>query len=441
MLTVGTSYTFCVEATDTDLILTDLTYTFTVTPEGGVPVVYGMGTNNCYVFEPSCSEIGTYTISVEVSDGCEPPTPWGPITVNVCPDDPYLKIAIDDSNPCSGTCATITSVEWRDGDCLIETFVPPYGDYSPDLSWDVGSGLDFDPLNGTVCLKGTRARVPNGVEEDEIKFTYTDHCGGEATGTATVNFKLCCPTLKSLTLDITTPEPLCQDGCATINSATVTYDDDTTLLITDLTELTWSYNPAEIDFTPGTGAVCLADSADPGTYTINATYEDECKELVSSLEVGNITFEEKAAVTISANYRYAYRNCGQDLLFWWNDCGAGNPDRDHLPIIVTIVEGSKNLDNGTITINIDTDKLAVLTGPTPDGSGNIVLTINSAGDGVVEELIVIKAGALGDPGTQDWTDTTNITVVELKDNPGASTCFTSNILTIDGDNGPIDGDV
>jgi len=54
--------------------------------------------------------------------------------------------------------------------------------------------------------------------------------------------------------------------------------------------LDWSYNPAEIDFTPSTGAVCLASGADPGTYTINATFEDECEETVSSEEVGNIPF-------------------------------------------------------------------------------------------------------------------------------------------------------
>ncbi|MCK5603270.1 right-handed parallel beta-helix repeat-containing protein, partial [Candidatus Pacearchaeota archaeon] len=182
-LTVGTSYTFCVEATDTDLILTDLTYTFTVTPEGGVPVVYGMGTNNCYVFEPSCLEIGTYTISVEVSDGCKPPTPWGPITVIVCPLQPYLEIVIDDSNPCSNTCATITSVEWWDGDCLIETFVPPYDAY-PGLSWIVDSGISFDPTDGTVCLTDVEIGTDYVVD-----FTYEDECGGTATGTAIVNFK------------------------------------------------------------------------------------------------------------------------------------------------------------------------------------------------------------------------------------------------------------
>ena len=54
-------------------------------------------------------------------------------------------------------------------------------------------------------------------------------------------------------------------------------------------------------------------------------------------------------------------------------------------------------------------------------------------------MIVIKAGALGDPGIQDWTDTTDITVEVLQDAAGASVCFTSNILTIDGDDGPIDG--
>jgi len=107
---------------------------------------------------------------------------------------------------------------------------------------------------------------------------------------------------------------------------------------------------------------------------------------------------------------------------------------------VGITEGDKNLAGGTITLHIDTAKLAVQTGPTPDVSGNIELTINSSGTGVLQSLIVKKAGALSDSGTQDWTGLTDITVVGLKDDASDSTCFTSNTLTIDGDNGPIDGE-
>jgi len=188
-LTVGTSYEFCVEATDTDNILPqDLTYTFMLTIDGEGPFVAQTGTDNCFDAIPLCTDIGTYIISGEVYDGCDP-TPWGPVTVNVCPQQPYLKIEIDDSTPCSDTCAKITSIEWWDVDCLIDTFVPPYDVYAPDLSWDVGSGLDFDHLDGTVCLEGTRVDVPNGVAENEIKFTYTDHCGIVVTDSVLVDFK------------------------------------------------------------------------------------------------------------------------------------------------------------------------------------------------------------------------------------------------------------
>ena len=62
-------------------------------------------------------------------------------------------------------------------------------------------------------------------------------------------------------------------------------------MITDLTLLTWDFDPNEISFDPNvSGDVCLASGALPGTYTINATYEDECGETVSSLEVDNIPF-------------------------------------------------------------------------------------------------------------------------------------------------------
>jgi len=163
-------------------------------------------------------DIGSHTLSVEFYDGCTTTT-WGPITVVVeCPPlDPNLTIAIDDANPCSGDCATITSVtvSYTDG-TADKVITSSYN--SKGLTWLVDSGISFDPTDGTVCLDG-------GVLDTDyhVDFTYTDECGKTATGTATVNFKLC--------------EEECgscyqygSDGCYTIES-TATYDsnkDETT---------------------------------------------------------------------------------------------------------------------------------------------------------------------------------------------------------------------
>jgi len=151
-------------------------------------------------------------------------------------------------------------------------------------------------------------------------------------------------------------------------------------------------------------------------------------------------WEECATVTLGANWEdYYSRHCTDTELYWWYYCGGSTKKRDRVPITVTILEGDKNLDWGTITINIDTDKLAVYYGTTPV-SGNIVLDINSLGTGLLYPyyLSVKKAGALGDSGCQDWTDTTDITVVELQDAAPAPVCFNSNSLTIDGDDSPLD---
>jgi len=259
-LVVGTSYEFCLYATDPDNKLPqDLTYTFIVTIDGEDPVVAQTGTNNCFGGTTSCIEIGTYIISVEVSDGCDT-TPWGPVTVNVCPEEPYLKIEIDDSTPCSGTCAEIISIEWWDGDCLIETFVSPYGDY-PDLSWDVGSGLDFNPSDGTVCLAGTRNGV---IADNEIKFTYIDHCGTEVTESVLVDFQI------GPTAEAGGP----YEGSAEIaGTAEITLDGSgSTAGGAPIFSYDWDFGDST---TPhGVGVAPSHDYA-PGDYTVTLTVTDE----------------------------------------------------------------------------------------------------------------------------------------------------------------------
>jgi len=146
--------------------------------------------------------------------------------------------------------------------------------------------VDGTPV-GTVVSNVVTVPPPVAGTFEVYVYVY-DGCDDTPWGPVTVVVD--CPELSSLTLDITVPDPLCQTDCATINSATVNYVGGATLLIEDLTELTWSYDDTEIDFTPGSGAVCLASGADPGTYTINATYEDDCGKTVSSLEVDNIPF-------------------------------------------------------------------------------------------------------------------------------------------------------
>ena len=83
-ITVGTPIEFCVYATDPDNKLAQpLTYSISGSKDGN-PFNLQMGTVNCVSGTPSAEEVGTYIVSVNVSDGCLT-TPWGPITVAIEP--------------------------------------------------------------------------------------------------------------------------------------------------------------------------------------------------------------------------------------------------------------------------------------------------------------------------------------------------------------------
>lgn len=241
-----------------------------------------MGTDNCFDATPLCTDIGTYIISVEVYDGCDT-TVWGPVTVIVCPQEPYLEIVIDPLEPCSGTCATITSIKWLDGDCLIETFVPPYGDYEPDLSWIVGSGLNFDPLDGTVCL--------GELEGNQIEFTYTDHCETVVTDSVFVQFK------EGPTADAGGPS---YEGSA---ETTVDVDLDGSLSSAVAPAIIVSYDWDFGDDTNGTGVAPSHDYA-PGDYTVTLTVTDD--NGCTDTDTADVTVHQKTIQ--SAHFMVAFED-------------------------------------------------------------------------------------------------------------------------------------
>jgi len=347
-----------------------------------------------------------------------------------------LRTTGPDASICYPNCAKINSVtvncECEDvGSPFPLVLEPPYDSSVLNIVDHDNTGkINIDYSTGEICFNGAKEELP---QTYTIDITYTNPCGvAAATGTVTVEFKDC--TTYNLYVDIL-PEDAETDGATT----------DPTTIGSPHSYLAGTEVTVKVDNTPsGWVFVNWTDDATP-TPNILGTDPNELKVTMDGDKTVTANFEADvcAEVTLAADWTYAYRHCTNELLYWWAYCGAGrcNPPakiRDHLPIIVTIVEGSKSLDNGTITLKIDTAKLAVQTGPTPDGSGNIVLTIDSSGTGVVEQLIVKKAGILESPEMQDWTDITNITVEGLKDATGGSVCFTSNTLLIDGDDAPID---
>jgi len=192
-----------------------------------------------------------------------------------------LAIAINNTNPCSDVCATISSitVSYTDGGTYPDFMIiitPSYNDKG--LSWVVDSGISFNPANGKVCLNGGQLDT-----DYNIVFTYTDPCGDSISEIVTVSFKLCaeeeCPPLSSdlaIAIDNTNP---CSTDCATINSITVSYTDGTAdEVITPSYSgkgLSW-VTDSGISFNPANGEVCLTTGVVGTNYDVDFTYTDEC---------------------------------------------------------------------------------------------------------------------------------------------------------------------
>jgi len=86
-LIVGTPYEFCVYATDDDILSNELTYSLTVT-EDGTTINIPMGTNSvgfiCYSGQLLFEHVGTYVVTVNVDDGCEPEPTANYLGTNNC---------------------------------------------------------------------------------------------------------------------------------------------------------------------------------------------------------------------------------------------------------------------------------------------------------------------------------------------------------------------
>jgi len=273
-LVLGESYDIVVTAHDQDTKLGTLTYYATV--EG---VESPVNTTGQVTVKPDIP--GVYEVYLYVNDGCID-TPWGPVTINVCPPlNEALAVVVDDAGPCSGDPATITSVtaNWGGSD---HEFNPSYAGIT-GLSWvvraaDVGK-IDFDETTGEVTL--TAGTIGTDYHVD---FTYEDECGEKAIGTATVNFILCCPILDPALAVVVDDAGPCSGDPATITSVTANWggsDHEFNPSYAGITGLSWVVRAADvgkIDFDETTGEVTLTAGTIGTDYHVDFTYEDECGE-------------------------------------------------------------------------------------------------------------------------------------------------------------------
>ena len=176
---IGVPYVVTVNASD-DGIRYDLTYSATA---NDIPV--GAVASNVITITPLVA--GTFTIYLYVNDGCAT-TPWGPVTVKICPPLKELVLTIDDADGtvCSEDCVTISKVTVKYDDATPDLEITDLTD--AHLDWTVPSGVSFDEATGEVCLDGGSLDTLYTINVD-----YTDDCEETAQGSVGVTFEDCCP--------------------------------------------------------------------------------------------------------------------------------------------------------------------------------------------------------------------------------------------------------
>jgi hypothetical protein len=186
----------------------------------------------------------------------------------------------------------------------------------------VDSGISFDPTDGTVCLDG------GALDTDyHVDFTYTDECGEKATGTATVNFILCCPPLDpdlEVVVDNTSP---CSGDPATITSVTATWggtSHEFNPSYAGITGLSWVVRAADvgkIDFDGTTGEVTLTSGVIGTDYHVDFTYTDECGEKATGTATVNFILCCIEPIIDLLEFRVQLPGNGGDFEDWTNMFG------------------------------------------------------------------------------------------------------------------------
>ena len=406
---------------------------------------------------PGVDDIGEVSLDMVLADGCGETT-FGAFDIKVCPYEPYLIINIDDTSPCAGTCANVTSIVWKTADDVIDTFEPPYeenGSNGLGLDWTITGTLSFDPETGDICWLGNDIAAtarPIDTILDTIKFTYYDECGQGASHDAIeILFR---PELKSL--EIThVPIEICVgetiDLCDYITNITAIFEDDSTDTEIVCADLGFPIISNNLIFT----SPSLITGETIGDATVLAQYTDSCG--VTKRATINITVKPNADIWLEEDY-----NCDQnDVIYWYADCGTAHGcelkcsswhcgycckwdyvcwhKRDWVTVNVKIDDDS--LTTADIVLNYDDSKLKLWEPDTDDDpdmapvadKDGIAIMIYSDISGVLEvnnvdcsgigertvlSVIFMKTGGdpigAGNPQGNDWDDSTDVTFDSLE---------------------------
>jgi len=431
---------------------------------------------------PGVDAIGDYSLDMVLADGCGETT--FSFDFRVCPFEPYLVVNIDNTSPCAGNCANVTSIVWKTADDVIDTFEPPYESNGSDglgLDWTITGEINFDPETGNICkvaneIAASARVVDNGTELDAIQFTYYDECGQDATHNAIeIIFK---PELESLEItydDIKICVGEIINLCNYITGITANYIDGST--DSDITCADLGFPIISNNLTFKAPSSITGETAGDGT--IVARYTDSCG--VTKRATINVTIKPNADIWLETDY-----NCNQnDVLYWYADCGTAHGcelkcsswhcgycckwdyvcwhERDWVTVNVKIDNNS--LTTADIVLNYDDSKLKLWEPDTSydpnmdpvtdkdsdamiysDISG--VLEVNNvdcsgSGERTVLSVIFMKTGGdptgAGNPQGNDWDDSTDVTFdsLEMEFNNGDICIGDADGCTIYGDDNVI----
>jgi len=249
-LTVGKPIEFCVYATDPDNKLAQpLTYSISGSKDGN-PFNLQMDTVNCVSGTPSAEEVGTYIVSVYVSDGCLT-TPWGPITVIV--DQLTVNASVSGGN---GTALPLTqSVNY--GASASIAFTPATGYHLASIT-DNGATIDITAMispyvinpvivNHTVVFAFSIDRLTvnasvSGGNGTALPLTQSVNYGASANiaFTPATDYHLASITDNGATIDITAMiSPYVINPVIVNHTVVFAFDLDCKYLVSTSFQLTW----------------------------------------------------------------------------------------------------------------------------------------------------------------------------------------------------------
>jgi len=292
-LVIGTSYTVVINASD-DNILTKpanpLTYSLTITKGTDPSFNIDMGTNNTFTGTPLAADVGTYTVYVNVNDGCATTT-WGPVTVEVhdeCYDNTAPSLTMPDNASVDPGASYSWSVTASDDGIkeplsfsLVSVVPTPTNNFS------------VDPTSGEISWNPTCDDIVGGADTTyTITIEVDDGCTTvQGSFEVTLLAEQCDPCYDNTAPSLTMPDNASVDPGASYSWSVTASDDGikeplsfslvsvvptpTNNFSVDPTSGEISWNPTCDDIVGG------ADT----TYTITIEVDDGCTTVQGSFEV------------------------------------------------------------------------------------------------------------------------------------------------------------